>query len=347
MSQAAAASPIQNDKDLDEALSRPIDADVEAMGSLEGDILFLGVSGKMGPTMASLAKRASEAAGVKRKIIGAARFSAPGSRESLEALGVETVYCDLLDRASVDALPDAKNVMFMAGQKFGTSSNQSVTWANNAYAPAIAAERFKDSRIVAFSTGNVYPLTPVASGGPTEKDPVGPIGEYAQSALGRERIFEYFSQKNGTPAAIIRLNYAVELRYGVLRDVADRVAKGEPIDIAMGYANVIWQRDANSIALRAFGHTASPPFVLNMTGADTISIREVAEKFGELLGKKPVYNGTESDTALLNNAALCKEMFGPATATVDEVIGWIAAWISGGGRALGKPTHFEQRDGNF
>ena len=338
---------IQTEDELEEALSRPTEADVEAMGALEGDLLLIGVSGKMGPSMARLAMRASERAGVKRKVMGAARFSQAGSRDELESIGVETIPCDLLNRQAVEALPDCPNVLYMVGQKFGTSTNQGLTWAINSYAPAVACERYKDSRIVAFSTGNVYPLTPVASGGPTETDPVGPVGEYAQSALARERIFQYFSDLNGTKTAILRLNYAIDLRYGVLRDIADQVMAGKTIDISMGYANVIWQRDANSVALRAFGRVSSPPFLLNLTGADTISIREVATKFGKLLGREPKFAGREAETALLNNAAKCKKVFQAETVTLDWMIEQIAGWIRSGGKSLGKPTHFQERDGKF
>ncbi|MEZ5365255.1 MAG: NAD(P)-dependent oxidoreductase [Bryobacterales bacterium] len=338
---------IRNEEELEEALSRPTDADVEAMGALDGDLLLIGISGKMGPSMARLALRASEKAGVKRRVMGAARFSAPGSRDELEAIGVETLPCDLLDRKSVESLPDCPNVLYMVGQKFGTSSNQGLTWAVNSYAPAMACERYASSRIVAFSTGNVYPLTPVISGGPTEQDPVGPVGEYAQSALARERIFQYFSERNGTKTAILRLNYAIDLRYGVLRDIADQVAAGTPIDVSMGYANVIWQRDANSVALRAFAHVSSPPFLLNLTGSDTISTRAVAQKFGKLLGKEPQFVGKEADTALLNNAALCREQFEAETVTLDWMIEQIAGWIQAGGKSLGKPTHFQEREGKF
>ena len=338
---------ICTEDELEEALSRPTDEDVEAMRALEGDLLLIGISGKMGPSMARLALRASQRAGVERKVMGAARFSAPGSRDELEAIGVETIPCDLLDRKAVEALPDCPNVLYMVGQKFGTSTNQGLTWAINSYAPAVACERYAGSRIVAFSTGNVYPLTPVASGGPTENDPVGPVGEYAQSALARERIFQYFSERNGTKTAILRLNYAIDLRYGVLRDIGEQVAAGKPVDVSMGYANVIWQRDANSVALRAFGHVSSPPFVLNLTGAETISTREAAQKLGELLGKKPEFTGREAETALLNNAAKCKEMFAPETVTLDWMIEQVAGWIQAGGGSLGKPTHFQEREGRF
>lgn len=347
MSVHAAPAPIRNEQELEEALSHPTEADVEAARGLGGDILLLGASGKMGPTMAALIRRARDQAGAKFRIIAAARFSDPASRDALEAAGVETESCDLLDPESIRALPDCPNVLYMVGQKFGTSGNQPLTWAINAYAPGVAADRFRDSRIVAFSTGNVYPLTAVASGGPTEDDPTDPVGEYAQSARARERIFEFFAQKNGTPTAILRLNYAIDLRYGVLRDIADRVADGRTIDLSMGYANVVWQRDANSVALRSFEHAASPAFLLNLTGVATISVREVAERFGKLLGRAPVFEGREADTALLNNAKRCGEMFQHETVTLEQMIEWTAAWVAEGGRGLGKPTHFEQRDGKF
>lgn len=334
-------------EELEEALSRPLEQDVEAMGALEGDLVILGVSGKMGPSLAALAKRACAAAGVDRRIVGVARFSDPAAREAIERSGVETIACDLLDRAAVEKLPDFPNVVYMVGQKFGTSGNQSLTWAINAYASGVAAERYRDARIVVFSTGNVYPFTPVASGGPSEDHPLGPVGEYAQSALARERIFEFFSRRNPTPAAILRLNYAIDLRYGVLRDIADKVYRGEALSVATGHANVIWQRDANSIALRSLAHCSSPPFVLNMTGAETISVRETAERFGRIFRKEPVFEGSEADTALLSNAARCRELFGPCSVSLDEMIEWTAEWVSAGGAGLGKPTHFEERQGKF
>ncbi len=334
--------------ELEELLSRPMPADVEAMGALDGDLLIVGVGGKMGPTLAAMAHRASEEAGVGRKIYGAARFSDPAAREALEASGIETIRCDLLDRASVAGLPDCPNVLFMAGQKFGTSSGAAnLTWAINAYAPAMVCERFPKSRIVAFSTGNVYPLTPVASGGPTEDDPTGPVGEYAQSALARERMFGYFSERAGTRVAILRLNYAIDLRYGVLRDIAEKVYSGAPVDVTMGYVNVIWQRDANAMALRAFAHCASPPFTLNLTGAATLRVRDIAERFGRRFGVEPVIEGREAETALLSNAARLKEQFDAETTSLDQMIEWTADWVSDGGRALGKPTHFQEREGKF
>lgn len=339
---------MQSEQELDEALSRPTPADVQALAKMAGDLLILGVSGKMGPSMAALARRACEQAGSSKRIFGAARFSDPTVRQAIETQGVETIVCDLLDRAEVESLPDCPNVLFMAGQKFGTATGkQALTWATNTFAPAIAAERFRHSRIVAFSTGNVYPFTPVASGGPVESDPTGPVGEYAQSALGRERMFEYFSQRYGTPVTILRLNYANELRYGVLHDIAERVFERRPIDLSMGYVNVIWQRDANSVALRAFGHCASPPLVVNLTGAETLAVRQLAQRFGAVWGVEPVFEGSEKESALLNNARRCEQLFGPPEVSVDQMVEWIAAWVARGGRSLGKPTHYEERKGAF
>ncbi len=332
---------------LEERLSRPTPADVAAMRRLAGDLLILGVSGKMGPSLARLARRATDEAGVPRRIIGVARFSAPGGRETLEHAGIEAVPCDLLDRRALESLPDVSNVVYMAGQKFGTSTDQAQTWAVNVQAAAFAAERFAKSRIVAFSTGNVYPLTPVTGDGPRETDPTGPVGEYAQSALGRERILEFWSRRQGTPMVILRLNYAIEPRYGVLRDLADKVQRGEPVDLAMGYVNVIWQRDANSVALRSFAHCASPPLVLNLTGAAKLSVRDLATRLGNRLGKSPQFSGSERDTALLSNAAHCVDLFGDPQTSVDTMLDAVAEWVKQGGRDLGKPTHFEEREGKF
>jgi nucleoside-diphosphate-sugar epimerase len=332
---------------LEEALSLPAPADVAALGTLAGDLLILGVSGKMGPSLARLARRASDEAGVRRRVIGVARFSASGVRDQLERAGIETVAADLLARDALTRLPDAPNVVYLAGQKFGTSGDQPRTWATNVLAASLAAERFADSRIVAFSTGNVYPLTPVAGGGSRETDPVGPVGEYAQSALGRERVLEYWSRCNGTPMAILRLNYAIEPRYGVLRDIADRLVRGEPVDLAMGYVNVIWQRDASAAALRAFAHTASPPLVLNLTGTATLAVRDLAQRLGESLGVAPRFTGTEQDTALLSNAARCTELFGEPPVSLEEMVSQVAGWVKAGGSGLGKPTHFQEREGRF
>ena len=336
-----------NEEQLEEELSRPAPPDVDAMRALQGDILVLGVAGKMGPSLARLARRASDEAGARRRVIGVARFSDRVVRAALEQHGVETMACDVLDRAALDALPDAPNVVYMVGQKFGTSGDEARTWAVNAVAPAYAAERFKSSTIVAFSTGNVYPLWPTGSAGPTEDDATGPVGAYAQSALARERVLEFFSARHGTRVAVLRLNYAVEPRYGVLRDLADRIAAGQAVDLAMPAVNVIWQRDANSVALRCFARAASPPFVLNLTGVPAMAVRDLAARLGQQLGRAPVFTGRESDSALLSNAARCAQLFGPPSMPLDGMIERVTDWVKAGGRALNKPTHFEEREGKF
>ncbi len=331
---------------LDADLSKPGDEDVALMERLGGDILILGVAGKMGPTLALLARRASDLAGGSRRITGVARFRDGGVRARLEAQGIDTVRADLLRRGDCEGLPEAPNVVFMAGQKFGTQGAPSGTWAANAYMPTLVAERFARSRIVAFSSGNVYPFSETTGRSPTEAGPVGPVGEYAQSVLGRERLFEHFSGCNGTPVAIMRLNYAVEPRYGVLRDIADKVRVGRPVDLAMGHVNVIWQRDANAIALRLLESCASPPFVLNVTGTERLSVRELAERFGTAFGVNPIFRGSEETTALLSDASLCQSLFGPSLA-VDAMVERVADWVRHDGAGLGKPTHFEERSGSF
>jgi nucleoside-diphosphate-sugar epimerase len=330
-----------------ELLSRPTPAVVEAMAALDGDLLILGAGGKMGPSLARLARRGSDEAGGRRRVIAVARFSEPGLAAALREHGVETIPCDLFDRAQLAELPEAPNLVYMVGQKFGTTGEEARTWAINAYLPGAVAERYSGARIAAFSTGNVYPLAPIESDGPVETDPVGPIGEYARSALARERVLEFFSRRNGTPMAILRLNYAIEPRYGVLRDIADRVRAGEPLDLAMGRVNVIWQRDANAIALRALAHCAVPPLVLNLTGRPAVPVRWVAERFGRRWGVDPVFEGVEATTALLSNAARMEALFGKPEVGVEEMISRVAEWVEQDGRSLGKPTHFSEREGRF
>lgn len=332
---------------LEDVLAAPTPEVVGALARVAGDILIAGVGGKLGPSLARLAVRASQDAGVPRRTIGVSRFSNPAVRESLDRGGVETISCDLFDRAAVDRLPDAANIIYLAGRKFGTSSDQAATWATNAYLPGVIAERFATSRIVAFSTGNVYPLTPVSGDGPAEGDPVGPIGEYAEAALGRERVFEFFSRRNQTPMALLRLNYAVEPRYGVLRDIADKVYAGQSVDLSMGFINVIWQRDANAIALRALERCASPPLVLNVTGFPAQAVRELATKFGCRLGVEARLHGAEGASALLSDASRCQALFGPTPVGIDEMIDRVAAWVAAGGRSLHLPTQFQQRKGKF
>lgn len=336
-------------EELEDVLSEPTEGVVETMRRLEGDVIVLGVGGKMGPTLARMAKRASVAAGPRttRRVIGVSRFSSGDLEARLGSQGIETIRCDLHDEQKLDGLPDSPNVVYMVGMKFGSTGQEALTWATNAYLPAIVSRRFRRSRIVAFSTGNVYGLTPVGSGGSREDDPLDPDGDYAMSCLGRERIFEHFSRKLGIPMAIIRLNYATELRYGVLVDLAERVLAGEQIDLAMGHFNAIWQADANATVLQAFDHVTSPPFVLNVAGPETLSVRRVCEEFGRLMGKEVAFGGAESPDALLSCAEKGRRLFGPPRVGFPRMIRWIADWVMRGGDRLGKPTHFEVRDGRF
>ncbi len=338
---------VKDEAALDDLLTQPSPALVADLARLEGDIMILGVGGKMGPTLARLARRASDEAGVSRRVIGVSRFSNAAAREQLDAWGVETVSCDLMNRDQLAALPEAANVVFMAGRKFGSTGAEATTWAMNAFMPGLVAERFPRSRTVVFSSGNVYPLVPVISGGCVETDRVAPVGEYAQSVLARERVFEHYSREYGLPVTLIRLNYAIDLRYGVLFDIGSKVNAGQPVDVTMGHANVIWQGDANSYVLRALALCSTPPTILNLTGPEIISVRRVAERFGEHLGKPAIIEGQEAPTALLNNAGRCFDYFGYPSVSLDTMVRWTAGWLERGGASFGKPTHFETRDGRF
>lgn len=344
---AEAPAMIASEDELEAVLAEPSHQALAALRTLDSDLLILGVGGKMGPTLARMAAQALATLGSPFQVIAVARFSQPALRTKLEAWGVKTVACDLLDRAALAALPTSRNVIFMAGQKFGTTGAPSQTWAMNTYMPALVAERFVDARVVVFSTGNVYPLTPVVQGGAVESDAPAPLGEYAASCLGRERIFEHFSLTRGLRCAIMRLNYAIDLRYGVLLDVAIKVKQNHPVDLSMGAANVIWQGDANAQALALLEHCSSPPFVLNVTGPETVSVRRVAERFGAIFGVEPHFTGSEAPTALLSNAAKAQRLFGYPRVSLDQMIEWTAAWVEQGGALLNKPTHFEARDGRF
>jgi nucleoside-diphosphate-sugar epimerase len=313
----------------------------------EGDILILGVGGKMGPALAKLAKQAIDVSGVNKKVIGVSRFSEAGLQDELEQLGIETHAADLLNEDHLQSLPAAKNVLYLAGTKFGTTGKESFTWAMNAYLPGRVAEKYKHSNIVVFSTGNVYPLTPLDSGGATEELLPGPLGEYAQSCLGRERVFQYFSAKNNTPLFIYRLNYANDVSYGVLLEIAKSVKDQKPIDLRMGYVNVIWQGDANEIAIRALNHCSIPAKVVNITGPETISIRWLAEEFGKIFNQQPVFAYEEEKTALLSNASESLQLFGYPKVLLSQMIDVIAGWVKQGGRTLNKPTHFQERQGKF
>jgi nucleoside-diphosphate-sugar epimerase len=298
----------------------------------------------MGPTLARMVRRAATG---NRRVIAVSRWSSPAAERALNDANVETIACDLLDRAAVARLPDAPNVIFMAGQKFGTTGAPALTWGMNTLVPANCAERYRDSRIVAFSTGNVYALTPIAIGGSCETDQPAPVGEYAASCLGRERVFEFYADRYGTRVAIVRLNYAIDLRYGVLVDLALRVWREEEIPVAMGYVNVIWQGDANRIAIECLTHAASPPFTINVTGAQALNVRQLAERFGQAFRKRVRFGGTERDDALLSNTSRMLATFAPPAMTIDEMISRVADWVSHDGSLLGKPTRFEARDGKF
>ncbi len=333
--------------ELNLALSAPTGSLVEALGRLPGDVVVLGAGGKMGPSLVSLLCRANAEAGSGRRVTAVARWTDPTARAALESTGAALISADLFEPGAVARLPDAPNVIFMVGQKFGTGHDAARTWAVNAYLPGLIAARYPGSRIAVFSTGNVYPFWPTTSAGPTETDPTEPVGEYGQSALGRERVFAFFSERNQTPVAVLRINYAIEPRYGVLRDIADRVRAGVPVDLQMGHVNVIWQRDANAIAIQALAHAGSPPFVVNVTGRPAVSVRGIAEAFGRRWQIDPLFTGTEQPTALLSNAAKSERLFGPAPTSLDQMIDSVANWIETGGRSLTKPTHFGEREGRF
>lgn len=338
---------IGTEAELEELLSRPSEADVAAAAALDGDLLILGVGGKMGPSLAIRARRAIERAGAPHRVIAVSRFTRNGLADQLRGAGVEPIASNLLEPGALAALPACPNVIFMAAMKFGTTGAEPMTWAMNTYLPGLAAERYRDSRIVAFSTGNVYPLSPPVSGGCTEFASPNPVGEYAQSALGRERMFEYGARTYGTQSVILRLNYANELRYGVLSDIARRVFERRPVDLRMGAVNVIWQGDANSICLQSFAHVQSPPLVLNLTGPETVSVRYLANEFGRRFGVDPLLDGAESDTALLSNGSFACRLFGYPLVSLGQMIEWVAGWVAQGGATLGKPTHFETRNGRF
>lgn len=332
---------------LEERLSEPPDGVLETMGRLDGDILVLGAGGKIGPTLARMARRASDAAGVRRRVIGVEREATAEMRRQFDAHGVELIRCDMLDRKQLEALPEVPHVVYMAAMKFGSTGQEPLTWALNVYLPGIVCERFRHSRIVAFSTGNVYGMAPVRGGGSVETDPLRPEGDYAISCLGRERIITYFSQALDIPVALIRLNYANELRYGVLVDIAQQVLAEQPIDLTMGYFNAIWQGDASAMTLRALDHVAAPPRVVNVAGPRRLSVRQIAEQFGRLLDKPVAFAGREAPDAFLSNGRLGYELLGRPRIAVDQMVRWVADWLARGGPTLGKPTHFETRDGKF
>jgi nucleoside-diphosphate-sugar epimerase len=332
---------------LEERLATPSLPDLEAMRRLPGDVAILGAGGKLGPSLARRVKRASQAAGVKRRVIAVSRFSNLGLVDELKRFGIETLRCDLLNREEVARLPVCENVLFLSGRKFGSADRPDLTWAINTIVPANVALHYRDSRIVAFSTGNVYPLVKASARGSTETDEPGPVGEYAQSCLARERIFEYHSRQYGTCSLIFRLNYAVDLRYGALVDIAQRVYAREQVNLTVGWFNAIWQGDASSYALRCLELCRCPPRVLNVTGPEKISVRELAQYYGRVFRREPILNGEDSGGALLSDASLCHALLGRPEVDLETLRGWVAHWIQTGGPRLDKPTKFDVTDGKF
>lgn len=338
---------IQNVQQLENYMTQPSQGLIDDVKQMQGDFMILGIGGKMGPTLAYALKKALIALGSSQRVIGVSRFSNGTLQAELEAQGIETIACDLLDDAALQQLPQVENVIYMAGNKFGTQGNEHFTWAMNSYLPGRVADHFKTARFVVFSTGNVYPFSPVGSGGCDETVHPEPIGEYGQSSLGRERVFTYFSHKNETPVAIFRLNYAIDLRYGVLVEIAKSVYHEQPIDVTMGYFNVIWQGSANEYAIRALLHATTPPTIFNATGPETLSIRWVAQQFGKRMQKTPTFIGEEAPNALLSNSSKAHQTFGYPSVTVQEMIDLIASWLMNDGELINKPTHFQERKGQY
>lgn len=338
---------MKNLMELEQAFTKPSPELIRDIKKISGDILILGIGGKMGPGMGKLAIDAITSAGVKKRVIGVSRFSDNKVRTELDTYGIETISCDLLDDSQLEALPQVENVIFLAGNKFGTTGREAFTWAMNTYLPGRVAQKYRHANIVAFSSGNVLPFVSVTSGGASEDTTPAPIGEYAQSCLGRERIFQYFAQKDDTPTLIYRLNYAVDFRYGVMLEIAKSVLSDQEIDLRTANVNVIWQGDANEIAIRSLLHCEAPARVLNVTGPETLSVRWIAEQFAAIFNKTPRFINENAGTALLNNASACHKLFGYPRVTVREIIDITAAWLLQGGEELGKATHFQERGGEF
>jgi nucleoside-diphosphate-sugar epimerase len=337
---------IETEPQLDALLAEPTDDLVQLMSNLDGDIIILGVAGKMGVSLAQLAASAIAAAGVEKTVYGVARFSQPGVRQQLDNLGITTIACDLLDRTQVANLPQVRNILFLAGRKFGTSGSQSLTWAMNTLVPANVGEHFQASRIVAFSTGCVYPLTPTDSP-PDESVPAAPIGEYSQSCLGRERAFEYYCESRETPVCIYRLNYAIDLRYGVLHDIAVKIWQEEAVDNSVEAFNVIWQGDANRQALLCLEHCTVPANIMNVTGPEILQTESVAKQLGRLLNKPVRFTGNPGRLSYLSDSSKAAQLFGSPRVPAEQLINWQAHWLKIDGRSLNKPTHFEVNDGDF
>ncbi|MEA2860299.1 MAG: hypothetical protein QOC72_2338 [Methylobacteriaceae bacterium] len=328
---------------LEALLCRPTQVLINEFRSFDGDIMVLGVGGKMGPTVAGLAKNAAP----EKRVIGVARFSELGLKESLDAGGIETIACDLMDEDQLAALPKVKNIIFMAGRKFGAEGDLALTWAMNSHVPALVAQAFPQSRIVAFSTGCVYPFVPVSGRGAGEDVPPDPPGEYAQSCVGRERMFEYFSKKFGTPGKLYRLNYAIDMRYGVLHDIARKVIARNSVDVTTGHVNVIWQGDAAAQALRCLPRCTVPTSPINVSGREILSVRDLAQKIGARLGIEPIITGTENATAWVTDTSEAVRLFGEPVVNMEHMIAWTADWVARDQPSLDKPTKFEVRDGRY
>ncbi|MCL2647523.1 MAG: NAD-dependent epimerase/dehydratase family protein [Phycisphaerales bacterium] len=332
---------------LEDMLSTPTQGAIDSVGKAKGDWMVLGVGGKIGPSLAHMVKRCVDASGSRAKVFGVDKIYSPAMEKELKGWGIETLTCDMLNRDALEKLPDAKNVIFMAGMKFGSTGNEALTWAMNAYLPAIVAQRFKSARITAFSTGNVYGLQDITMGGPQEDQPLNPVGDYAMSCMGRERMFQHFAIANKTPITLLRLNYATEMRYGVLVDICQTIMADQPLDVSMSMFNVIWQADACAMTIRSLDLAGSPATPFNVAGPEFMPLRRVAEKFGKLLGKKVNLIGQEASNALLNNGQYGHRIFGYPRVSIEQLIHWTADWVKRGGASHGKPTHYESRDGKF
>src|SRR3954467_4802951 len=328
---------------LEELLCRPTQVLVDELEGVDGDIMVLGVGGKMGPTVAGLARNAVP----EKRVIGVARFSEAGLKEGLQARGIETIACDLMNEDELAALPKIENIIFMAGRKFGAEGDLALTWAMNAHVPALVAQAFPESRIVAFSTGCVYPFVPVTGTGADESLPPDPPGEYAQACVGRERMFEYFSRRFATPGRLFRLNYAIDMRYGVLHDIATKILQGQPIDVSLGHVNFIWQGDAAAQALRCLAHCETPTSPINVSGHEILAVRDLAAKLGARLRREPIIVGNEEPTAWVTDTSHAVRLFGLPIVDTEKLIAWTADWVSRSMPSLGKPTKYEVRDGRY
>ena len=338
---------ILDEDSLDEVMTRPRPELVAFIGQIRSPLVILGAGGKMGPSLAVLARRAAAQAGQALEVIAVSRFSDPRARDWLEARGVRALSLDLMERSAYRELPDSENVVYMVGLKFGTSTNPAATWATMTLPAALTCERYPQARVAALSSGNVYPLSPVGGTGSPESAALTPLGEYANACVARERIFEYCSQRNHTPLVLIRLFYAVDLRYGVLVDLAQKILGGEAVDTRMGYLNCIWQGDANAMILRALALAESPPLALNLSGPQALAVRDLAGRLGRAMGREVLLRGQEAETALLADCRRMVERLGAPSTPLEAMIGWTAQWVLRGGRTLNKPTHFETRDGRY